>query len=659
MDPMETENREQHILAEAGKVFMRLGIRSVNMDDVAQHLRISKKTLYQYVKDKNELVLKAVRGITDHHRTCILGICAKGHNAIDESFEITRFVASQVGQIHPSVHFDLQKYHPEAWDLLQSTERQDIYQCISNNLKKGIKEGLYREDLNIDVIARIYISRFDVTFDGKLFPGDSYRFEEVIWEMFRYHTRGIASDKGVKYLIKKVKKERDGGQARSALKAGMVVLALLAGALGMRAQGPMRLTLQQSLDLAAKQSYQVQASVLEAEKARHKVKEITAIGLPQVNGEVQLQNFIDVPTQLVPNFFTPGQGPDFVAAQFSLPWNLSAGLTLSQLIFDGSYIVGLQATKALAQQSREDLEKTRADARNQAAKAYFGVLAAEEGARLAAQGIPLLEQSLREAQAMLDAGFMESTDVDRLSIQLDQTMAQQRSFQQQADVARMMLALTLGIPQGTPLDLADELRTIVNDPAETALSEQPFASDQHIELQVAETLVRLQTLNMRNERAKALPSLGGFFSHQQVWNGPDFDPGGDYPFFPTTLWGLKLTVPIISSGNRYHKVRQAQVALQQVEVNRTATEQRLLAEVARSRSQARTAFDNYRSEERSLLLSQNILDRTSLKFANGAATSFELTQERANNLLAQQQYVQRLVELLSARADLRKALDLY
>jgi len=201
------EEREQQIITEAGKVFMRLGIRSVNMDDIAQHLRISKKTLYQFVKDKNDLVLRSVRQITSHHHDCILGICRQGHRAIDESYEITRFVAGQAGQMHPSIHFDMQKYHPEAWDLLQSTSREDIYRCVSENIAKGIKEGVYRDDLNVDVIARIYISRFDVTFDGELFPSDKYRFEEVIWEMFRYHTRGIASRKGLDYLEKKMIKE--------------------------------------------------------------------------------------------------------------------------------------------------------------------------------------------------------------------------------------------------------------------------------------------------------------------------------------------------------------------------------------------------------------------------------------------------------------------
>lgn len=438
-----------------------------------------------------------------------------------------------------------------------------------------------------------------------------------------------------------------------------ITILLSAAAIAAQAQGPISLSLKEAMDMASKQAYAVQASALEAEKMQHRVKEITAIGLPQINGEVQLQNFIDVPTQLIPNFFTPGLGPEFVAAQFGLPWNASAGATLSQLIFDGSYLIGLKATKALAQQSREDLEKARADARNQAAKAYYGVLAAEEGARITAEGIPLIEQSLREARAMVEAGFLEETDVDRLTIQLEQTTSLKNSFQQQADVARMLLALTLGAPQGTPITLTDDLKTLLNDPDETALSEQAFLPAQHIELQGAETLVRLQTLNMRNERSKQLPSLGGFLSHQQVWNGPDFDPGGTYPFYPTTVWGLKLNVPVISSGSRHHKVKQASIALKQVEVSRTATEQRLLAEVERARSQARTAFENYRTEERNLLLAQRIVERTSIKFGQGAASSFELTQERGNSLQAQQQYVQRLIELLTTRADLRRALDLY
>ena len=202
MDP-----KELQIIDESAKVFMRLGIRSVNMDDIAQHLRISKKTLYQFVKDKNELVSRVVGHICTHHNTSITRICEQAHNAIDESFEISRFVASQVGEMHPSIHFDLQKYHPEAWALLQSTEREDIYKCVTGNLRKGVQEGLYRDDLNIDVVARIYISRFDVTFDGELFPREQYRFNDVILEFSISYEWGSSSENFLKYFTKKVKKE--------------------------------------------------------------------------------------------------------------------------------------------------------------------------------------------------------------------------------------------------------------------------------------------------------------------------------------------------------------------------------------------------------------------------------------------------------------------
>ncbi len=212
----EMDEKELQIIDQSSKVFMRLGIRSVNMDDIAQHLRISKKTLYQFVKDKNELVSRVVGHICSHHNTSINGICEKGHNAIDENFEITRFVAAQIGEMHPSIHFDLEKYHPEAWALLQRNEREDIYKCVTSNMRKGVKEGLYRDDLNIDVIARIYISRFDAVFDGELFPKENYRFEDVIWELFRYHVRGMASDKGLKYLSRKVKKEHAPSQSKKA-----------------------------------------------------------------------------------------------------------------------------------------------------------------------------------------------------------------------------------------------------------------------------------------------------------------------------------------------------------------------------------------------------------------------------------------------------------
>lgn len=203
MDP-----KKKDLLEQALRLFMRLGVKSMTMDDVATQLRISKKTLYEHFADKNDLVEQVVAVVCRHHRATIEAICQRGLNAIDENQEITRFIVAQIGGVHPSVQFDLQKYHPKAWSILDETERTDIHRCVSGNLRKGVRDGLYREDLDIEVITLLYITRMDATWDGHVFPPERFSIPDVLWKHFEYHIRGIASRKGIEYLEKKMKKER-------------------------------------------------------------------------------------------------------------------------------------------------------------------------------------------------------------------------------------------------------------------------------------------------------------------------------------------------------------------------------------------------------------------------------------------------------------------
>ena len=435
----------------------------------------------------------------------------------------------------------------------------------------------------------------------------------------------------------------------------ILILSVLMLGTAARAQGPLTLTLKQAMDMAGRQSYQVQASVLETEKARSKVKEITALGLPQVDGSASLNNYIKVPTSVVPNFF--GTDPELLEVQFGVPWSTTGALALNQLIFDGSYLVGLEASKELRVRSDQELERIAADARYQAAKGYLGVLAAREGTRLAADGVPVLEKSLAEAQAMTAQGFMEATDVDRLSIALASARDRARSFAQQERVALAFLRLVLGVPEGTPLELTDGLESLLNDPAEVALSEAPLDMSGHIEHQLANTLVRIQTLDVKNQKSAYLPKLYGFFNTQAQAFGQDAP--FETEWFPATLWGAQLQVPIFSSGLRSNRVKQSQLTLKQAEVNLTATEQRLLAEASERSEKARTALETYTTEKQNLDLAKRIFDRTSIKFTNGLSSSFELNQDQTQYLTAQQMYINALVNLALARTDLRKALDLY
>ena len=433
------------------------------------------------------------------------------------------------------------------------------------------------------------------------------------------------------------------------------LILFLATGLGLNAQGPMTMSLQQAMDHAAQYSYSVRTNELEAEKARRKIKEVMAIGLPQIDASGGIQNYIDVPISVVPNFF--GEGPEFLEAQFGVPWTLSGQVQLNQLIFDGSYLIGLQATKELKQQSDQELELAIRDARAAAAKAYYGVLAAEEGAEALRESVPVLERSLTEAQAMQETGFMEETDVDRIRIELANTRDQLMVFERQQVLALNLLRFYLGVPSGTPMELTDDLQELIDAPDERALVGQPMDMAGHVEHRIAESQVRLQTLNVRNEKAAYWPRLNGFLSHQQQAFG--FNDVVETDWYPGTLWGVNLQVPIFSSGMRANKVKQADLTLQQVEVNKQRVEQQLALEEAQARSDVETAQALYDNQRDRLELARRVFERTSTKFTEGLSASFELTTEQGNYLSQQQAYIQRLADLVNARTELRKTLDLF
>jgi hypothetical protein len=196
------------ILQSAREVFLKYGVRSVNMDDISRHLGISKKTLYAYVKDKNELVQKAIHLQFEWEKNCLTEICCSGMNAIDELYEVSKFVAAQMQQLHPSVMYDLMKYHPEAIAMFREYKSQVVKTWLLDNMQRGIKEGYYRDDLNIPIISQLYMARMDNFFKEDVFPVSQFNISEVYLEVFRYHVRGIASERGLKYLIEKVKKEK-------------------------------------------------------------------------------------------------------------------------------------------------------------------------------------------------------------------------------------------------------------------------------------------------------------------------------------------------------------------------------------------------------------------------------------------------------------------
>lgn len=198
--PHEMEEKAQKILAQVSLLFMQYGIKSLTMDDIARHLGISKKTLYQSFSDKSDLVLQGIQSHMDLEGEALEKIHVESINAIDEMFLMSQHVSGHLQQMHPSILFDMQKYYPAAFEKFEEYKLKIVMSCLARNMEDGIAQGLYRKNLNIPIVAGLYVGRIDLLFDQKLFPASKYSPKDVYFEAIRYHIRGIASEKGMEYL---------------------------------------------------------------------------------------------------------------------------------------------------------------------------------------------------------------------------------------------------------------------------------------------------------------------------------------------------------------------------------------------------------------------------------------------------------------------------
>lgn len=188
------------LLLQASELFLKHGIKSLTMNDIAGKLGISKKTLYNYVSDKNDLVKKCMQLNIDSKECDMHVACNDSHNAIEELINMSRIAGEIMGKMHPSILFDLQKYHPEAWSLVREFEDKTIFGLTKANLQKGIEQGIYRAEMKVDIIALLYVSVVQSIFNNTAPTKEGVSISEYYFEIFNYHIRGIANNQGVKLI---------------------------------------------------------------------------------------------------------------------------------------------------------------------------------------------------------------------------------------------------------------------------------------------------------------------------------------------------------------------------------------------------------------------------------------------------------------------------
>jgi AcrR family transcriptional regulator len=195
----------QFIIERVSQLYQQYGIKSVTMDDVAHELGMSKKTLYKYFSNKDDLVSRFVDHLVDERKCNVNNILNKDHNAIEELFQVNEQVIQMLKNYNPSTEYDLKKYYPQHYDKVRELRRTNMYQAVIDNIRKGKREGLFRKNLNEDIIARVHVSRIENSFANEMFTIDELTSREFVTEMMEYHIRGIASTKGIEFFERKLK----------------------------------------------------------------------------------------------------------------------------------------------------------------------------------------------------------------------------------------------------------------------------------------------------------------------------------------------------------------------------------------------------------------------------------------------------------------------
>lgn len=185
-----------NILDAADKLFRKYGIRSVTMTEIARELGISKKTLYVHIENKQDLVAKIVNNYISEEKQMCNDVVIDADNALDELLRISVYVQNQIKAMNPSIIYDLQKYYRSVWKLMDGFHRTYILNMAERNLQRGVEEGIYRADLDIKIIAKIYVGLFPILSDGETFSLEEYTTSKIYGEFMKYHIHGIVSAKG-------------------------------------------------------------------------------------------------------------------------------------------------------------------------------------------------------------------------------------------------------------------------------------------------------------------------------------------------------------------------------------------------------------------------------------------------------------------------------
>lgn len=414
-------------------------------------------------------------------------------------------------------------------------------------------------------------------------------------------------------------------------------------------------SLNDAIAYAQSKSNNVRDAQLDIARAKAEVQEYTAIGIPKLNGEVSYNYYIDIPTQLIPNaaFGVPGEG--FIEAQFGTRNNLNLGLTLSTLVFDGSYFVGLKASRGFLEMTKRQAELTKYDLKNVIAKAYLTVLIAEENKKVLLRNIENINVMLKETKAFFENGLVEQLDVDRLQLSLSNLKVEQEALERQVELAYNVLKFQMNYPLKDSIELVDDLEGLLALPEPNDLNGE-VAFEQRKEVGILDQSILLNKLNIKRFAMGYLPRLSAFATHQQNLQRNDLFDEDAPGFFPTTIVGLQLDVPIFDGFDKAAKIKKSKIDVQKLNIQLETLKRSIELEVVNNRAIYKNAQVRLSNQDENLALAERIMETTRIKYREGVGSSLEMVQAEQELYRTQANRLNALYDLVVAKIDLDKAL---
>jgi outer membrane protein TolC len=412
-------------------------------------------------------------------------------------------------------------------------------------------------------------------------------------------------------------------------------------------------SLKQAIDFAFQNQTDIQNAVLDQKSAQSRANELLGIGLPQISASADITHFIDIPTTFVPAEFFGGEKGSYAPVQFGQPYSSTAGLSASQLLFDGSYLVGVKASRMYADLMRKQVIQTKTEKAALISKAYYNVQVNSERLQMLDANVKRLKKQLDEMQVMYDNGFIEKIDLDRISLAYNNIETEKANADRLIVLAQNLLKFQMGLNVNDELVLTDKLED-VKVVADNNLSQNIDISNR-IEMDVLNTTKELLRADLRLKKSSYLPSLAAFGSYSVSASRNDFDIFENKPWFRTSIIGVKLNVPIFDGFQKAAKVNQARFALNKMENQIKTATQGFQLEAQTAKTTLTNALGSLANQEKNRTLAADVARITKIKYQQGVGSSLEVMDAETALKVAETNYYAAMVEAFIAKVDFEKA----